>query len=321
VETPPVDSKPRLGISTCLLGEAVRWDGGHKRDSYLTGTLSRFVEWVSVCPEVEVGMGVPRPTVRLVGAVDDPRMVETESGRDWTEALRQWAHRRVDALESLDLCGYVLKKDSPSCGMERVKVSAPGTPGRRAGRGLFAAVLMERMPLLPVEEEGRLTDLGLREAFLDRVFAYDRWRTFRRARPRRAELVAFHARAKFSLLAHSERHLRRLGPVVAQAKGRTLAAVLEEYGRLYAEAFQKPATRKSHRNVLEHLAGFVSDPLTHEERAELQEAIADHAAGLVPLIVPITLLRHHARKQAAAYVLEQTYLSPHPKELMLRNHV
>jgi uncharacterized protein YbgA (DUF1722 family) len=180
---------------------------------------------------------------------------------------------------------------------------------------------MEEMPLLPVEEEGRLTDPGLREAFFDRVFAYARWRCFRGEGPRLAGLVRFHAHAKFSLLAHSERHLRRLGRIVANAKGRRFADVLDEYGRLYAEAFAQRASPRSHRNVLEHLAGFVSVPLSHEQRAELQETIADAAGGLLPLVVPITLLRHHARSQRAAYVLDQTYLAPHPKELMLRNHV
>jgi uncharacterized protein YbgA (DUF1722 family)/uncharacterized protein YbbK (DUF523 family) len=313
--------KPRLGISSCLLGQAVRWDGGHRRDTFLAGTLARFVEWVPVCPEVEIGMGVPRPTIRLQGDGREPRLIGNEDGHDWTEEMKAFARRRVRALEALDLCGYVLKKDSPSCGMERVKVHAEGAPVRRNGRGIFAAVLMEALPLLPVEEEGRLTDVTLREAFIDRVFAYARWRELRAARPRAGDLVRFHAASKFSLLAHSERHLRRLGRVVAKAKGRKWSEVLDEYGRHYTEAFAQPATPRSHRNVLEHLAGFVSDAISGDERVELQETIADFAAGLTPLVVPLTLLRHHARTHGAAYVLEQTYLSPHPKELMLRNHV
>jgi uncharacterized protein YbgA (DUF1722 family)/uncharacterized protein YbbK (DUF523 family) len=301
---------PRLGISSCLLGEPVRWDGGHRRDDFLSGPLSRYVEWVPVCPEVEVGMGVPRPTVDLVGDADAPRMVETEGGRDWTDAMRAWAERRIHALAGLDLCGYVLKARSPSCGLVDVKVS-----GRPIGRGLFAAALVARMPLLPVEDEGRLADALVRDAFLRRVFALDRWRRFVRARPRRADLVAFHAREKFLLLAHSETHLRRLGRVVAQVKGRMAAAVLDEYGRLHAEAFAHVATPKSHRNALEHLAGFVGDPLTREERAELRRVIADHARGRVTLAAPIALLRQHAERQEAAYVLEQTYLAPYPEEL------
>jgi uncharacterized protein YbgA (DUF1722 family) len=237
-------------------------------------------------------------------------MVETGSGRDWTDVMRAWAARRIDALERLDLCGYVLKARSPTCGLADVNVS-----GRPVGRGLFAAALARRLPLLPVEEEGRLADPVVRECFLDRVFACDRWCRFVRARPRRADLVAFHAREKFALLAHSEPHLRRLGRVVAQAKGRTTAAVLDAYGRLHAEAFARPATRKSHRNALEHLAGFVGDALTREERAELQHAIADHARGRAPLAVPIALLRQHAQAQSASYVLEQTYLAPYPEDL------
>jgi uncharacterized protein YbgA (DUF1722 family)/uncharacterized protein YbbK (DUF523 family) len=296
-----------LGISSCLLGEAVRWDGGHRRNDFLAGTLAPYVEWVPVCPEVELGMGVPRPTVDLIGDAASPRMVETVSGRDWTEAMCRWAQRRIDALETLDLCGYVLKARSPSCGLVDVNVS--GRPGQR---GLFAAALVERWPFLPLEDEGRLADPLVREIFLERVFARDRWRRFVRTRPRRADLAAFHAREKLSLLAHSEAHLRRLGRVVAQAKGRTMAAVLDGYGRLLAEAFAQPATRKSHHNALEHLAGFVGDALDRDERAELQRVIADHARGRLPLAAPITLIRQHAQRQSAAYVLEQTYLAPYP---------
>jgi uncharacterized protein YbbK (DUF523 family)/uncharacterized protein YbgA (DUF1722 family) len=304
----------RLGVSACLLGESVRYDGGHKRDAFLTDVLGPHVEWVPVCPEVELGLGVPRPTLRLTGRPAAPRLVEDASGEDLTARMWQYAEARVVELERLALDGYVLKRSSPSCGLFGVPVyREPGTRGA-AGRGLFAAALVERLPMLPVEEEGRLADGALRERFIERVFAMARWRAFRAERPRARDLVAFHAAQKYAVLAHSPLHYTRLGRLVARA-GRVPA--LDEYGRLLMEALAVRATRGRHANVLQHLAGYVKRDLAADERAELAKVIEDYRRELVPLVVPITLVHRHARRLGRDELLTQVYLSPPPKELMV----
>jgi len=308
----------RLGVSACLLGEPVRYDGGHKRDTFLTDVLGPHVDWVPVCPEVELGLGVPRPTLRLAGSPKAPRLLQEASGEDLTARMRAYAVARVSELERLDLDGYVLKRASPSCGLLRVRVYREhGAPGAD-GRGLFAAALVEGMPMLPVEEEGRLTDPGLRENFIERVFAMARWRAFLGGGSRARDLVAFHAGQKFAVLAHSPAHYTRLGRLVAAA-GRSLK--LAEYGRVLMEALAVRATRGRHANVLQHLAGHFRRDLAPGDRAELGEVIEEYRRGLVPLVVPLTLVRHHVRRLGVAYLAEQVYLSPHPRELMLRNHV
>ncbi len=310
-----------MGVSACLLGQEVRYDGGHKRDDFLTTVLGPFVRWVPVCPEVEIGLGVPRDTLRLVGDERAPRLVVQRTGEDITERMRRFAVRKVAELEALGLDGYVLKRASPSCGLLRVRVHPVAGPPRAAGRGIFADELARRLPMLPVEEEGRLHDAGIRENFIERLFAAARWRAFMARRPRPRDLVAFHAAEKFAVLAHSPAHYRELGRLVAKV-GRTLARdLLERYGRRLAEARVAPATRARHTNVLQHMAGFFKRDLTADERAELVELVEDYRAGLVPLVVPLTLIRHHARRLGLAYLAAQTYLNPHPKELMLRNHV
>jgi len=304
------------------LGEAVRFDGGHKRDRFITDILGTCVEWVPVCPEVEVGMGVPRPSVRLQGSLAQPRLVEPKGGEDWTDRMVSYSRRRVRQLGELSLSGYILKKDSPTCGMERVRVYPKGGgQAERQGRGLFAAVLLEAMPFLPVEEEGRLNDLALRENFIERVFACDRWQKFCAEKKSRGRLVEFHAAHKLLLLAHSETHMRRLGRLVAQAKDRALADVYTSYGAGLMEALALKATRRSHTNVLQHIMGHFSDRLDAGERAELLAELEDFRRGLVPLLVPLTLVRHYVRKFEVAYIQGQVYLNPHPKELLLRNHV
>ncbi len=310
----------RLGVSSCLLGEQVRFDGGHKHDRFLTDVLGRYVEWVPVCPELEVGMGVPREAVRLEGDVAAPRMVGVRSRTDHTAAMRRFAAARVGQLGNLDLHGYVLKKGSPSCGMERVRVYADGGMPSRHGRGLFAAAFVDALPLLPVEEEGRLNDPVLRESFIERVFAYRRWRALA-SEPSRGALVAFHTAHKFQLLAHSEKHYRALGRLVAELKGKRPSAVAAAYGAGFMEALAVHATPPKHVNVLQHLAGFCREHLDAADRQELAALIEDYRRLLVPLVVPLTLLRHHLERHQVAYVQGQTYLSPHPKELMLRNRV
>jgi uncharacterized protein YbgA (DUF1722 family)/uncharacterized protein YbbK (DUF523 family) len=316
-----VDPPIRLGISTCLLGERVRFDGGHKHDRFLTDVLGRYVEWVPVCPEVEVGMGIPRESVRLAGDPAAPRMVGVKTGTDHTAAMRRFASARVRQLAALDLCGYVFKKDSPSCGMERVRVYAgSGTPSRQ-GQGLFAAAYRSAFPLIPVEEEGRLNDPALRENFIERIFCYRRWRDLTRTGLRRRALVDFHTRHKFLLLAHSPRLYQELGRLVAGQERVSPARLAERYGGLFMEALGAPATVAKHANVLNHIAGYCRRHLGPPERQELAGVIEDYRRKIVPLIVPITLLHHHVYRNDIEYVKGQWYLSPHPKELMLRNHV
>jgi uncharacterized protein YbgA (DUF1722 family)/uncharacterized protein YbbK (DUF523 family) len=315
------DEPVRVGVSSCLLGSEVRWDGGHKRERFLTDVLAPFVEWVPVCPELELGMGVPREPVHLSRATGEIRMVGTRSGTDWTDAMTALAKRRARELESEGLCGYVLKKDSPSCGMERVKVRADAGPGRRDGRGLFAEALQARMPALPVEEEGRLNDAQLRENWIERVFAYRRLRSLFEARWTLGELVAFHAAHKLQLLAHSTEAYRKLGRVVANAKQTPRAELREHYVGAFMAALAIRATRGRHVNVLEHCIGYLRDRVDAGVRASLAALIADYRAGLVPLIVPVTMLRHYVAQLGIEYLAQQVYLDPHPKELMLRNHV
>jgi uncharacterized protein YbgA (DUF1722 family)/uncharacterized protein YbbK (DUF523 family) len=319
---PPAGAAPiRIGISSCLLGQEVRWDGGHKRDRFVTDTLGNYFEWVPVCPEIEVGMGVPRETVRLTGRAEEPRMVGVRSGRDWTVPMGRYSRERVRDLEKLDLSGYILKSDSPSCGMERVRVYPEKGMAVRKGIGIFARALMERFPLLPVEEEGRLCDPDLRENFIERVFAYRRWRSLEAAGCRRGDLVAFHTAHKFLILSHSPRHYQALGRLVASAKSHAPRRLAALYGGTFMEALRIPATVKRHFNVLQHLAGFLKRGMDASEKRELGEVLEDYRRGLVPLVVPLTLLKHHVRRQEAAYVADQIYLNPHPRELMLRNHV
>jgi uncharacterized protein YbgA (DUF1722 family)/uncharacterized protein YbbK (DUF523 family) len=310
----------RIGVAACLLGRNVRFDGGHKKDDFVTGMLGRYVEFVPVCPEVEVGMGIPRPPIRLERHGEEIRLVEPKNGVDHSEPMRRWAERRVAEIATLDLCGYVLKKDSPSCGMERVRVYSKGAP-TKSGRGFFAAELMDRLPLLPVEEEGRLNDPELRENFVERVFAYRRMKDLFRVRWTVGDLVRFHTAEKLLLLAHDPEGYRQLGRIVAKAKETPREEVVSRYGEIFMRAMAKPATLGKQMNVMQHMAGYFKETLPDDERAELQDAIQDYRQRLVPLIVPLTLIRHHVRKLKVAYLEGQTHLAPHPKELMLRNHV
>ncbi len=323
---PMSDDRPettaiRVGVSACLLGSEVRFDGGHKRDDFLTETLDRFVEFVPVCPEVELGLGVPRESVRLVREGGGVRMVGNKSGRDITEKMRAFAERRVHALDAERLSGYVLKKDSPSCGMERVRVYAKSGMPARDGVGIYAAALMRRYPNLPVEEEGRLRDPILRENFIERVFAYHRMRELFDSRWTVGDLVAFHTAHKLILMAHWPKAYAELGRYVAGAKKTPRAEVRETYEREFMQALKRVATRARHVNVMHHMAGYLRGHLDAASRGELLALLEDYRAGLVPLVVPLTLFRHYVRKFDIAYLKGQLYLEPHPKELMLRNHV
>lgn len=324
--------RPRIGISSCLLGQAVRYDAGHKRDPFLVETFGAHVEWVPVCPEVEAGFGTPRGAMRLVldapqtrerGARFPPEHITLrviKTGADVSEQLRSYSLKRVEALSFDGLSGYILKKDSPSCGMERVKVFGGSLP-ERAGRGLFAAALIARFPSLPVEEEGRMSDPRLRENFIERVFAYRRLRALFDAKWTVGDLVRFHTAHKLTLMAHSTTAYRTLGRFVADAAKRPKRTVAEEYERQFMAALTQMATPKRHANVLQHMLGYFSDALDKAGREELLSLIEEHRIGRVPLIVPITLVRHYVRQQQVDYLAGQTYLEPHPRELSLRNHV
>jgi uncharacterized protein YbgA (DUF1722 family)/uncharacterized protein YbbK (DUF523 family) len=311
----------RIGISSCLLGEPVRFDGGHKRDPFLTETFGAFVEWVPVCPEVECGFGTPRESMRLVHVDNGVRLLTVRTAVDLTDRMVEYARRRVAALDAEDLSGYVLKKDSPSCGMDRVKIySTRGVP-ERSGRGIFAARLVERFPSLPVEEEGRLSDARLRENFIERVFAYWRLRRLFSDRWSLRALVDFHTAHKLILMAHSPEAYRQLGRLVARARGVGRADLKRRYTEMFMSALTVIATTRRHTNVLQHMAGYFKECLDASSKAELSTAIDDYRRGLVPLVVPMTLLRHYVRVHRVKYLAGQLYLAPHPKELMLRNHV
>jgi uncharacterized protein YbgA (DUF1722 family)/uncharacterized protein YbbK (DUF523 family) len=317
----PMMSRPiRIGISSCLLGEHVRFDGGHKRDGFLTGTFGRFVEWVPICPEVECGLGTPREAMRLVRMEDRVRLLTVKTVIDLTDRMEEFAQRRVAQLAKEDLCGYVLKKDSPSCGLERVKVYADTVPAK-SGRGIFAAALVEHFRDLPVEEEGRLSDPRLRENFVERVFAYRRLRDLFAGKWGIGALVRFHTAHKLILMAHSPDAYRELGRLVAAARAMRRKEIERRYSESFMGALSVMATPRRHTNVLQHMAGYLKNRLDRDSKAELIAAIDDYRRGLVPLVVPITLLRHQIRVHDVSYLAGQLYLEPHPKELMLRNHV
>lgn len=311
----------RVGLSSCLLGEEVRYDGGHQKDAYITGVLGGHFTWVAVCPEMEVGMGVPREPIRLVGDAAAPRLLGVTSGTDHTERMNEFARRRVDALRGQGLSGYILKRASPSCGMERVKVYRESGQAARTGVGLFARVLTETLPLLPVEEEGRLNDAHLRDNFITRVFAYRRLAALRESAPQPAAVVEFHTAHKYLVLAHSPSAYARLGRLVAEVPRAPRETWLDRYGEGFMRALTARATTPKHVNVLQHIVGFFKKQLGAAEKRELLGVIGDYARGLVPLVVPITLINHHVARFDVAYVRDQIYLHPHPKELMLRNHV
>lgn len=308
----------RVGISSCLLGNEVRFDGGHKRDSYIVGTLSEYFDFVSVCPEEAIGLGTPREPIRLVKKQGGIRVVGVKTvSRDVTEALRAYGEKK--AREMTDISGYILKRASPSCGMERVKVySEEGMPVESAS-GRYAEAFMRAQPLLPVEEEGRLGDPVLRENFIVRVFVYHRWQSLVGDGLTPQRLVDFHTDHKYLLMAHDQDAYRRMGRLVAEAGTRSLDELACDYMQELMTALKKRANRRQHVNVLQHLFGYVSKHLSAEDRAEMTQLIEEYRQGLVPLIVPITLLKHHFRRYPDPYIDRQYYLTPHPKELMLRN--
>jgi len=311
----------RILISSCLLGEKVRYDRGHKREGYLVETLGRFVEWVPVCPEVDCGLPTPREAMRLVGNPAAPRLVTSKSGVDHTEQMVEFARRKLKELEPFHLCGYICKKDSPSSGMERVKVYGDSGIPAKVGAGVFTKAFMDHFPLIPVEEEGRLNAPVLREMFIGRVFTLRRFRDLLAQGKTRGGLVAFHTDHKLLLLSHDRKGYAEMGRLVAASKELSPSVLYDRYQGLLMEALSARPTEKKCADVLLHMAGHFKKVLAADEKQELLEVISRYREKLIPLVVPVTLIAHHVRKHRVSYLERQVFLNPHPVELMLRNHV
>ncbi len=316
-----MDEKIKIGISSCLLGANVRYDGGHKLDHYLADTLGKYVQWVPVCPEVEYGLPVPREAMRLVGDPASPRLLTRSGGVDHTEGMKRWAANKMKELEKEDLCGFIFKSKSPSSGLRAVKVYTHSGMPVNKGSGIYAASFVQHFPRIPVEDDGRLHDPKLRENFIERIFIFQRWKDFLKKDAHISGLVAFHTEHKFLLLSHSARHYRLLGPMVAGAKKHNKESLFTQYIDLFMDGIKLIATTKKNTNVLMHLVGYFKQRITSDEKAELLMIIDQYHKGLIPLIVPVTLLNHYVRKYDESYLKRQYYLNPHPVELMLRNHV
>ena len=309
----------RLGISTCLLGEKVRYDGGHKLNRFLTDTLGKYVQYVPVCPEVECGLSVPREPMHLVGDPRAPRLVTFFTKQDHTERMVQWAHRRIIELKKEDLSGFIFKSNSPSSGMERVRIYNGKGIAKKKGVGIFAQIFMECFPLLPVEDESRLHKPKIRENFIERIFTLKRWREIPEKKSCET-LVDFHTKHKLLILSHSPSHYYRMEKLVAGAKDISKDELFQQYQALLTEALKMRTTLKKNSKVLQQLLGYFKKKLLTDEKKELVEAIDSYGQGNVPLIVPLTLMNHHARKYGLSNLKDQYYLHPHPLELQMRNH-
>ena len=313
--------KIRVGISSCLLGEKVRYDGGHKLDHFLRDTLGQYFEWVGVCPEVECGLSIPREAMHLEGSPDTPRLVTVKSKKDLTGQMLRWSAKRLQELEKEDFCGFIFKSDSPSSGMKNVRLYDKNNVPRRIGTGLFAQAFMNHFPQIPVEDDGRLNDPEIRENFIERVFVFKRWKHFIQEDGSTPGLIEFHTRHKLLVMAHSPTLLNQLGKWVAQVKKSTLKETLQIYLSTLMEGLKIPASIKKNTNVLQHMMGYFKNSLSADEKQEMLETIGNYHDGYVPLIVPISLLQHYVRKHQEPFLKNQLYLNPHPTELMLRNHV
>ncbi len=315
-----VREKIPVGISSCLLGEEVRFDGGHKLDNYITGTLAEYFDFIPVCPEVAIGLPIPRPPIRLVREEDGIHVIGVrDPSVDVTDELHAYGRRMAGQLSGIS--GFIFKRASPSCGMERVKVYAPDGRSIDKASGAFAEELMRALPLLPVEEEGRLGDPALRENYIMRVFVYHRWQRLLESHLSVKKLIDFHTDHKYLVMAHNQAAYKRLGQLLANAGTENLKTLAQEYVEELMGALRQPATRKQHANVLQHLLGYLKEQLDSEDKAEMVEVIEQYREGIVPLIVPITLLKHHFRRHPHEYIERQVYLAPHPYELMLRNMI
>jgi len=315
-----MEDKIRIGISACLVGQPVRFDGSHKHDRYLTNTLGEYLDFVPVCPEVESGFSVPRETLRLVGDPEAPRLVTSRTNIDHTDRMLSWAEKRVRELEAENLCGFIFKSDSPSSGLMRVKVYNSKGMAEKKGVGLFARTFTRHFPMLPVEEEGRLNDPVLRETFIEQIFTLKRWRETLTLGRNMKNLVDFQTRHKLLMLSHSPANARLMGKLVADGKQAPIQAVYVQYERLLIETLRMKSTIKKNLNVLEHILGYFKNQLDSDEKQEMLEIFDRYRNEFVPLIVPVTLLNHYVRKTGEPYLKQQVYLNPHPIALKLRNH-
>ena len=314
--------KIRIGVSSCLIGEKVRWNGDHKQDRYVREILSRYFEYIPVCPEVEVGMGVPRETVALYGEPEKPSMISKKTQTDWTKPMEKYIKSRINTLSADDLCGYIFKSKSPSCGMGRVPLySEFGSHKVKHGPGMFANAFINSFPLVPTEDEGRLNDPRIRENFIVRVFSFKRFNLLLNEKFSLGKWVKFHTQHKFLLLAHSRKHYDDLGALVAHSKTIKPSELKKKYGELFMEALTSKSTPKKNTDVLLHMMGFLKKLLTKIEKEDILSTIEDYRSEILPLIVPVTLIRHQVKKHNIEYLHDQVYLNPHPKELMLLNHV
>jgi len=312
----------KIGISSCLLGEKVRFDGGHKHDRFISESLGQYFSWVPICPEVESGLGTPRPTLRLERSAGEVRLIQPATKLDLTEKMNRYCQKKLKFIAAQNLCGYIVKSKSPSCGKGGIKVYVGhAIKPDGGGVGLFAKALTEAFPSLPVEDEGRLCDPNLRENWVNRVFALHAFRSQMHPRPTLGKLVSFHSSYKFIILSHCHETYRQMGQLVANGKSTPIADLIQQYEALLMTAMKKRATPAKHVNVLLHLFGFFKTKLDAGVRAQILEIIEDYRRGIVPLIVPITLVRHYARMLNIDYLENQSYLSPHPKELALRNQI
>jgi len=314
--------KIKIGMSSCLLGEEVRWDGDHKHDQYVRDVLGSYFDYVSICPEVDVGMGVPRETVALYGTLENPKMITKRSKTDWTKKMNHYTKDRIHELTKENLCGYVFKSKSPSCGIGKVPIySEFGSSRMRHGSGMFASSFVKVFPLVPVEDEGRLHDPVIRENFIVRIFCFHRLQLLVRKSFSIGSLVRFHTRHKFLILSHSRKKYDDMGELVANAKKIKTAELKTRYSKLFMAALTYKSTPKKNTDVLLHMTGFLKKILTREEKKNILSVIEDYRNELLPLVVPVTLIYHQVKKHNIEYLLDQVYLNPHPKELMLRNHV
>jgi uncharacterized protein YbgA (DUF1722 family)/uncharacterized protein YbbK (DUF523 family) len=313
-------SKIILGVSSCLMGNTVRHDGGHKRNVYILSTLAEYFDFRTYCPEMAIGLGVPRPTIRLTRSGAGVRLTDSDNtGMDLTDAMNRWSGQATEGMR--DLSGFILKNNSPSCGMERVRVYDGNGAPTRDGVGLFASALMQAMPWLPVEEEGRLNDPMLRENFIERVFVYYRWQRLIEDGLTVASLMEFHKRHKFILLAHNEEEYRQLGPLIAGVNNENIQQVADEYLQRLMKSLAARSSRKRHTNVLMHVMGFLKNRIDSDDKQEMIEVMDSYRLGQVPLIVPVTLMRHHLRRFPDDYISSHYYMNPYPEELMLRNSI
>ena len=312
--------KIRVGISSCLLGNEVRYNGQHKKDHFITNTLGNWCEFVPVCPEVECGLPVPRESMRLVGTKDEYRLLTHNTKEDITPMMKSWAEKRLKQLESEDIVAFIFKTRSPSSGMRAIKIyKEDGNIAHRNATGIFAGMFMERFPEIPVEDEGRLHDPGIRENFIEKIFVLQRWKESVRD-GRAASLVDFHSNHKYVLMAHNQENMRALGRITSTA-GVDFEKARAEYLDLLLETLSIKKNVRTNVNVLMHIMGYFKNNLSGDEKEELLEVIEQYHNGMVPVIVPLTLIRHFTRKYQEPYLQRQWYLNPHPFEIGLLNHV